>query len=452
MKNFIFYGSAVLSLFSCNLCIDAKESFVDYNKTVVHVDKGVFEPAPFAMYPVFDIKDSYGEELSIIVKNDLNGCGLFRAVSEQTFMQKLESIATVPNYMNWKTIGSHYLVVSSISYPDENHISIRFKLYDVISCYKVCEYVVNGSTRNFRKMAHMVSNYIYKALTGEDGYFDSKVTYVSLTKRSNGRKIHRLAIMDYDGYNHRFLTDGSSIVLTPRFTPNGDAIVFFSYGEKVVRGRRLALPGNIYKYDLKTNKISKFFDKNVNMNYAPVISPDGKKMVYSMSQFGESSLYELDLETRRVTRLTNGRCIDTSPSYSPDMRYIAFNSDRCGSQQLYILDTVTKQIKRLSPCGKGQYATPVWSPNGRWIAFTRFGHGKFYIGVIRSDGSGEKLLARGYLVEGPTWSSNGRVLMFSHQDYSGREKLYSVDSTGFIKREIVIPNEGIDPNWLGSKM
>lgn len=440
--------STLLSCFLIMGACCAESGFVDNGKVVVNVDKGVFQPVPYAIYPAFDSQDSYGEEFSSIVKNDLDSCGLFRSISEHAFIQRIDSFSVTPDYISWKTIGTQYLILSRIFYPTPNHISVESKVFDIISGNRAGTFTVKGPLKDLRKIAHMTSNFIYKTLTGEDGYFDSKVTYVSLAGRSNGRKSHRLAIMDYDGYNHKFLTDGSSIVLTPRFTPNGNEIVFFSYGEKIVRGKRHTLPGNIYRYNLNTGKISKFFDKNVNMNYAPIISPDGRKMLYSMTNLGESSLYELDIQSGHVTRLTFGRCIDTSPSYSPDMKYVVFNSDRCGSQQLYILDVTTKEVKRLSPCGRGSYATPVWSPKGDWIAFTRFGKGKFYIGVMKPDGSCERLLARGYLVEGPTWSSNGRVLMFSHQDYSGREKLYSVDISGFVKREIITPGEAMDPNWL----
>jgi TolB protein len=182
------------------------------------------------------------------------------------------------------------------------------------------------------------------------------------------------------------------------------------------------------------------------MTYAPRYSPDGNSLIFSLSRRGSSSIYTLDLASKQMTRLTKGNCIDTSPCYSPDGKYVVFNSDRGGTQQLYIMNADGTDVRRLS-FGKGRYATPVWSPRGDWIAFTKFGRDGFFIGVIRPDGSGERMLASGYLVEGPTWSPNGRVVMFSHKDYARNEKIFSVDITGYNKHAIPTPMNAIDPEW-----
>jgi TolB protein len=253
--------------------------------------------------------------------------------------------------------------------------------------------------------------------------------------------------MDQDGYNHTFLSSGNTIVLTPRLAPNGRELSFFSYREKIVNGRRIPLSAAVYRYDLfeRRSELLMRFD---GMTYAPRYSPDGNLLIFSLSRRGSSSIYTLNLHTKHVTRLTKGSCIDTSPCYSPNGKHIVFNSDRGGTQQLYIMDSDGSNIRRLS-FGRGRYATPVWSPRGDWIAFTKFGSEGFHIGVIRPDGSGERMLASGYLVEGPTWSPNGRVIMFSHLDYARNEKIFSVDITGHNKRRIWTPQNAIDPEWSG---
>jgi len=421
-------------------------SFVKAEEASVTIDKGVMKPVSIAICPF--IENESGEDpIGLIVKNDLTSTGLFSSVNSNAFLQQIDDYDKKVAYQNWSAIGAQYLLIGKIAYKDKNQVSVSFKLYDIVLHKKACEFTINGNVKYIRKIAHHVANHVYKYITGGDGYFDTKVAYISVAKKKNGRKIHRLAVMDYDGYDHRFLTDGTNIVLTPRFSPDSDELIFFSYGEKVVRGRRYSLPGNLYMYSFENNTITPVLPRSTQMNYAPRFSPDGKKIIYSMTNSsGHSSIYEMDLQTKNVKRITKRFCIDTSPCYSPDMSKIVFNSDRGGSQQLYVMNADGSDPKRIS-FGKGRYATPVWSPNGEWIAFTRFGRGKFYIGIMKPDGSKERLLACGYLVEGPTWSPNSRVLMFSHQDRSGIEKMHSIDITGFNQREIITPLDGIDPEW-----
>ena len=421
-------------------------SQIKANEESVTIDKGVIEPVYIAICPFFG-EESKNDVISMIVKSDLSSTGLFLPIKENAFLQNISSYNVDVAYQNWNAIHARYLVFGDVQYVENNKVKVRFKLYDILLQRKEVEYVLEGNIRSLRKMAHLVSNEIYKRITGSEGYFDTKVAYVSVTRQRNGKKINRLAIMDHDGAAHKFLTDGSNIVLTPRFSPDKDELIFFAYGEKVVRGRRKTLVGNLYKYSFDTNTITAVFKDSPYMNYAPRYSPDGKKLLYSMSNdSGYSSLYVMDLATKSVKRLTRGACIDTSPCYSPDMKKIVFNSDRGGSQQIYMMNVDGSDIHRVS-FGKGRYATPVWSPDGKWIAFTRMWGRKFYIGIMKPDGSKERLLACGHLVESPAWAPNSRVLMFAHQDRSGTERMHSIDITGYNQREIPTPMDGITPEW-----
>jgi TolB protein len=294
---------------------------------------------------------------------------------------------------------------------------------------------------NWRRVAHIVSDAIYKRITGESGYFDTRIVYVSETGPQT-RRIKRLAIMDQDGENHEFLTDGSTLVLTPRFSPTSQDITYLSYyGDKP----------RVYIFNIDSGHQEVLGDFP-GMTFAPRFSADGKKVILSMAKDGNSEIFTMDINTRVTQRLTNHSAIDTSPSFSPDGKFIIFNSDRGGSQQLYVMRADGRNVKRISH-GKGRYATPVWSPRGDLIAFTKFTGGRFFIGVMRPDGKGERLLAEDFLVEAPTWAPNGRVLMFFRQgrtkkDGSGGEsKLYSIDLTGHNERQVITPLDASDPAW-----
>ena len=423
------------------------------DRVVVNINEGIMKPINIALHlhDGASVKDRF---LSV-VSNDLQGTGLFRTIPNDAFMQNLKGVNQIPNFPLWKTINAEYLMNAETKLTN-GRFSVEFVLYDISSSEKIKVFSISGDLGEWRKAAHMVANAVYERITGEVGYFDTKILYVSVQKNSKGLKKHRLAIMDQDGYNNQYLTSGNTIVLTPRFSPNGDEFSFFSYKEKIVNGRRIPLNAQVYRYDLRNRRMIQGLNLK-GMTYAPRYSPDGSNLIFSLSEKTRngravSSIFRYNLNTRQLVRLTDARkffCIDTSPCYSPDGKYIVFNSDRGGSQQLYIMDADGSNVRRLS-YGRGRYATPVWSPRGDWIAFTKFGRDGFFIGVIRpndTDSSTERMLASGYLVEGPTWAPNGRVIMYSQQDYSRRENVYSVDITGYNKHLVKTSGNAIDPEW-----
>lgn len=411
-------------------------------EVVVNINKGVMKEISIALD--MSGEDSQAQNIEAVINKDLCSTSLFRSIPQKAFMQNLREVDMKPTFSLWKTINAKYLVNAEVKYVNGNLV-LSFVLYDVLSEAAIGTFKASGDFRDWRKMAHLAANNIYERIIGEKGYFDTKFLYVSLNKSLRGKKIYRLAIMDQDGYNHKFLTSGNSIVLTPRLHPNGKECAYFTYKEKIVNGRHVPTSASVYRYDLTTGHVELIY-KFRGISYAPRYSPDGRFLIFSLSERGSSSIYTFDLQTKSIKRLTRGRCIDTSPSYSPDGKHIVFNSDRGGTQQLYIMDADGSNIRRLT-FSRGRYATPVWSPRGDWIAFTKFGIGGFFIGIIHPDGTGERMIASGYLVEGPTWSPNGRVVLFSHQDYSKKEKIFSVDITGYNKREIKTPFNAIDPEW-----
>lgn len=424
-------------------------------RTVVNVNEGVMKPINIALN-ILD-NDMISGQVLAVIKSDLQSTGLFRSIPSDAFLQKLTDLNQAPSFQSWKTINAQYLV--NVQARNEGgKWGVSLVIYDVLAAAKIKEFAISGNSEEWRKAAHMAANAIYERIIGEQGYFDTKILYVSVNKSKRGRKIYRLAMMDQDGYNHQYLTSGNTTVLTPRFSRNGNEFSYFGYEEKIVNGRLVPISAKIYRYNI--NGRDKLWTPQFKgMTYAPRYSYDGGQLIFSLSEKTKSrrnasSIFKFDLTTRQLTRITDARaycCIDTSPCFSPDGKYIVFNSDRGGSQQLYIMNSDGSNIRRLS-FGRGRYATPVWSPRGDWIAFTKFGKDGFYIGIIRPDdvdGSTERMLASGYLVEGPTWSPNGRVVMYTEQDRARNDRICSVDITGYNKHVIKTPGGAIDPEWSG---
>jgi len=409
----------------------------------IDVTRGRLEPLPIA---IVDFSGSsadeqrIGRDIAQVVSADLERSGLFRPIDSRAFIQTPDSLAVRPRFGDWRTVNAAALVHGNIRVQGGQLIT-EFRLWDVVTEQDMIGLRYNSTADNWRRIAHIVADAIYKRITGEDGYFDTRIVYISESGPAK-RRIKRLAIMDQDGANHRFLTDGAALVLTPRFSPTLQEITYLSFARDQPR---------VYVLNIDSGR-QELLGDFPGMTFAPRFSPDGKRVIMTLASDGNSEIYEMDLRTRAVKRLTRHPAIDTSPSYAPDGRRIAFNSDRGGSQQLYVMDAAGGNVKRIS-FGEGRYSTPVWSPRGDLIAFTKQAGGEFFIGVMTPEGEGERLLARAYLVEGPTWAPNGRVLMYFRQEPTnadgsgGGARLYSIDLTGHNERLIVTPADGSDPAW-----
>lgn len=408
----------------------------------IDITRGHTDPMPIAITDMTGSGEagSIGADMAQVIAANLERSGLFRPIDSAAFIEHIKSGDAVPRFADWRQISAQALVTGSIQSSGGDKLKINFRLWDNTVEKQIAGKEYNTFSRNWRRIAHLISDEIYKRLTGEDGYFDSRVVYVSESGPAKMR-IKRLAIMDQDGYNHKFLTDGSFLVLTPRFSPNSQEILYMSYKRRQPR---------VFLRDLQTGREESLgqFD---GMSFAPRFNHDGNRMIMSIATAGNTELYEMNLRTRQMRRLTNNPAIDTSPSYSPDGSQITFESDRGGSQQIYVMSADGGDVKRIS-FGQGRYGAPVWSPRGDLIAFTKIYGGRFYIGVMRSDGTGERLLTESWLDEGPTWSPNGRTILFTREDRSsgprgGRSRLMTVDITGYNLREVPTREEASDPAW-----
>jgi TolB protein len=403
----------------------------------IDVNRGVSEPIPVAITR-FVAKDAAGAPLAdgipSVITNNLEGTGLFRAIDPKAFIQDENSLQTEVRFPEWKTINAQGLVTGAITQAPDGRLRVEFRLFDVFGQQQMSGMAYMTTPQNWRRIAHIISDEIYKRLTGEDGYFDSRIVYIAESGPATAR-VKRLAIMDQDGANNRFLTDGANLVLTPRFSPNQHVLAYLAY----VGGKP-----RVYIYDLQTGNQQVLGDFP-GMTFAPRFSPDGSKIIFSLARNGNTDIHVMDLSSRRSQQLTNDPGIDTAPSFSPDGSQVTFESDRGGTQQIYVMSASGGNARRIT-FGQGRYASPVWSPRGDLIAFTRMYKGQFYIGVVRPDGTGERLIANGFHMEGPTWAPNGRVLAyFTEQGNSA--KIYSVDITGFNRRVLKTAGDASDPAW-----
>jgi TolB protein len=407
----------------------------------IEITEGVIEPLPYAVpnfVPESGAAGEYGANIARVIADDLTGTGLFREVPASAYISQISDFAAPVQYADWKAINAQALVTGAVNVSG-NTLTVKFRVYDVFSGAELGSGLqLAGTVDGWRRIAHKVADTVYSRITGEGGYFDSRVVFVSETGPKDDRK-KRLAIMDYDGANVQYLTGSEAIVLAPRFSPNGDRVLYTSYETGFPR---------IYVLDVGNVQRRVLQQQDGTMSFAPRFAPNGQTVVYSLTQGGNTDIYTLDIASGSGARLTDAPSIETAPSYSPDGSQIVFESDRSGSQQLYVMPAGGGEARRIS-FGQGRYGTPVWSPRGDLVAFTKQNNGRFHIGVMRLDGSEERLLTASFLDEGPTWAPNGRVLMFTRetQGAGGRASLYSVDISGRNLKPVRTPEGASDPSW-----
>jgi len=409
-------------------------------RAVVEVDitQGQIQAMPIAIAPFLgDGQGGLAGDITAIVADDLERSGLFKPIDRQAFIERIASVDASPRFEDWRPLNAQALAVGYVSDDGRGKIKAQFRLWDVFSGKQLAGEQFFTASDNWRRVGHIIADAIYERLTGEKGYFDSRIVFVDESGPKD-KRVKRLAVMDQDGKNLRVLTKGQSLVLTPRFSPNNQEITFTSYD----RGQPKVL-----RYNLANGRQEEVGDFP-GMTFAPRFSPDGQRIVMSLQQGGNSNIYVMDLRSRQTARLTATNAIDTAPCYAPDGRQIVFESDRDGSQQLFVMNADGTSQRRISG-GDGSYSTPVWSPRGDLIAFTKRTAGSFLIGVIKPDGTGERILTEGYHNEGPTWSPNGRVIMFFRDapGADGGAHLHTIDLTGYNERKVPTPAFGSDPAW-----
>jgi TolB protein len=402
----------------------------------ITVDRGNFQPLPIAITDFSGTEGDLGARIAGVITNDLKRSGLFAPIDKKAFIDKAVSVDVPPQFDSWKVINAQALVTGRITRDPSGRLKAEFRLWDILSGQQLMGQQYFTDPNNWRRVAHIIADAIYTRLTGEKGFFDSRVVFIDETGPKENRK-KRLAIMDQDGANIRYLSRGDDLVVTPRFSPSSQDVAYMSFGSGDPK---------VYLLNIETGQ-REVVGNFPGMTFSPRFSPDGQRIIMSLSQGSSSNIFVMDLRSRTTTRLTDTNAIDTSPSYSPDGSQIVFESDRGGQQQIYVMSAAGGEAKRIS-FGEGRYSTPVWSPKGDYIAFTKQKGGTFAIGIMKPDGSGERILTEGFHNEGPTWAPNGRYLMFFREGGGNSgAKLFMVDVTGRVEVPVPTPSFGSDPAW-----
>lgn len=442
MKRITAFCAALCAALSLSLFVATPMSAQDPGPLKIDITRGVIEPLPLAL-PTFIAETPQAAEiarqLSDVIAADLVGTGLFREIPESAYISQVTNFNAPVQYADWKAINAQGLVTGAVSVDGAGNLSVKFRAHDVFSDQPLGSGLqLGGTSASWRRIAHKVADVVYSRITGEGGYFDSRVVFVSQSGPKNNRK-KRLAVMDYDGANLQYLTDDNHIVFAPRFSPTGERVLYTSYETGVPQ---------IMVLDVGTVTRSRLPVAAEAVTFAPRFSPDGRTVVYSLTTGANTDLYSMDVATGQSTRLTSTPSIETAPSFSPDGSKIVFESDRSGTQQLYVMPATGGEATRIS-FGQGRYGTPVWSPRGDLVAFTKQNAGRFHIGVMRTDGSEERLLTASFLDEGPSWSPNGRVIMFAResQGAGGESALYTVDISGRNLKRVPTEQGASDPAW-----
>ncbi len=407
----------------------------------IEITEGVIEPLPYAV-PDF-VAESAGardmaQQIARVVADDLTGSGLFREVPREAHISQITSFGSPVQFADWKAINAQALITGAVS-SDGNRVVVKFRVWDVFAGTELGQGMqFAGTADGWRRMAHKVADQVYSRITGESGYFDSRVVFVSESGPKDQRA-KRLAVMDYDGANVQYLTGGNALVLAPRFSEDGQRVLYTSYETGMPR---------VHVLEVGTVQSRILQGQEGVMSFAPRFAPNGQTVVYSLTQGSNTDIWAMDIATGGTRQLTSAPSIETAPSYSPNGSQIVFESDRSGTQQLYVMPASGGEARRIS-FGQGRYSTPVWSPRGDMIAFTKQNAGRFHIGVMRTDGSEERLLTASFLDEGPTWAPNGRVIMFARetQGAQGSSSLYTVDISGRNLKRVRTPEGASDPSW-----
>ena len=398
----------------------------------VEIDQGVIRPFQIAIAP-FDGQN--GSQITQVVGGDLRRSGFFEPIDPASFIETGLTLANAPDFAKWTNIGAQAVLYGSVTPRPDGRNDVGFRLYDPYRQCQLVSYQFTATPEQWRRIAHKIADVVYQRMTGESGFFDTRIIYVAESGTELNR-LSRLAIVDQDGYNPVFLTQGEEIILTPRFSSNPDEITYMALGKDYSR---------IYLYNLSTGRRESLgeFDGQA---LAPRYSPDGTKVAFSIIRGGNSDVYVMDLRSRRLSRLTSDPGIDTSPSFSPDAGQIVFNSDRSGTPRLYVMRADGGGVRPISR-GGGSYTAPSWSPRGDLVAFTKSSGGRFSIGVMNTDGSGERILSSSYFEEGPSWAPNGRYIMFARQTRGGNTNLWMVDLSGRVIAQSGYQGRGSDPAW-----
>ena len=397
---------------------------------------GTFRAVPIAITNFAGDAQQAGMMTGLITNNFKRSVFL-QPIDPKVFAEKQINPDQAPAPEFWRTINAQFVVTGRVSRNPDGKLRTDFRLWDIATNQQAAGQTYVADPANARRIGHIISDMIFSRITGEKGFFDTRVIFVDESGSKEARR-KRIGIMDQDGGNVSYLTKGDDLVVTPRFSPSSQDVTYMSFGSSDPK---------VYLLNIDSGQ-REVVGNFPGMTFSPRFSPDGQRIVMSITQGSATNLFAMDLRSRSTMRITDTPAIDTSPCYSPDGSQIVFESDRGGTQQIYVMGANGGGAKRISFSDGARYSTPVWSPKADYIAFTRQKAGAFGIGVMKPDGSGERIITEGYHNEGPTWAPNGLYLMF-FRDPGGQAgpKMFMTDVYGRGEFPVATPGFASDPSW-----
>ncbi len=403
---------------------------------VVEITEGV-KRRPIAIVP-FGWEGSGANmptDVAEIITSDLYRSGRFAPIAEDDMLAKPTSGADV-DFDDWAILDIEAVVVGRVTQTGDNAYSVQFQLFDVYGQNQLVGYRMPASRGTMRRVAHRLADMIYEELTGIAGVFDTRVTYVTAEDRAGG-KLYSLIVADQDGYNENKIMESNHPIMSPAWSPDSRRIAYVSF-----EGNRSA----IFVQTLRTGNRIQVLNRP-GVNGAPAFSPDGRKLVVTLSDAdGNLDIYTVDINSRQTKRITTHRAIDTEGSWSPDGRYIYFTSDRSGGPQVYRVSANGGSAERIT--FEGSYnARPRMSPDGEKLAMVHLQNGNYRIAVMDLDRKDLLVLSAGRQDESPSFAPNSDTLIYATR--SGRNGvLESVTADGLIRQRLKSGDGDVrEPVW-----
>ena len=386
-----------------------------------------------------DQERALGKKVAKIISADLSKTGRYRIIDPGPYVNVNPNEA--PPFEDWRYQKAVGLVHGRVKKTAGGQLRMEFRLWDVEKERQIIGQALSTEPGNWRRVAHKIADSIHKKQTGMGALFDSRVVYVSqsFTASSGSKPVRRLAIMDQDGGGHRYLTDGRFPSFYPAVSPKNTDIAYVGFYPDRLR---------LFIFNIETGRQEAVPIPPGKPGF-PRFSPDGRKIAFSLTGAGGTDIHLVDLVTRQARRLTEGPLEDFSPSFSPDGTRIVFSSrQRGGLFHLSVMDANGRGRAEIDR-GSGSYSFPSWSPKGDLIAFIKEGDGPNHLGIIRPDGSAERLLAQGVAMSPPAWAPNGEMLLFAKPDGSPAkaEKLFTIGIDGHSEHPVPTPAHATQADW-----
>ncbi|MCK5859112.1 MAG: Tol-Pal system beta propeller repeat protein TolB [Abyssibacter sp.] len=393
------------------------------------IDEGVSGALPIAVVP-FKTSGQLPVDVTAVVAADLKRSGLFDPLPQDRMLAKPSRPEDV-QLQNWRAADVDNLVVGEITQVEGGSYNIRFHLIDVYRGKQVIGYDVPATQNGLRSGAHRVADFVFQALTGQRGVFNTRIAYITANGQP-GQRTFELIVADADGHDPRAVVRSGEPLMSPAWSPDRRkmAYVAFDDGESA-----------IFIHELRSG-VARELVRKPGINGAPAWSPDGSKIAAALSFGGDPEIYVMNVDGTGERRITNSSAIDTEPTWSPDGQKIAFTSDRGGQPQIYEVDLASGDTRRLTFEGRSN-ARAQYSPDGKNLILVNLDEQGYRIGVQELDTRQMRILSRGPLDESPSFAPNGRVIMYARQG----GQLATATTDGRVRQTLSQQGTVREPAW-----